>query len=254
MPFGQIKTTDVNHGIPIHSPPYPSTKDEFSDIECLSITYFTEAKAVAPLLPEELEIEDEPLVTFTLFKYGASPIGPYTEFVSQVEVKWNGKKYDWTIGLVLDNEGAIFSGREKYGIPKVFGNVVWDPSSTKPAPSGYLSGHVERPFGSKIVQFGFKPQQKIQGVGPIPEPEKFSLHLRSIPSPNIGMPPTIREFVPLNFHLTEGEIWTGTPSLGFTGVSDFDPVHKLPVVRYQGGTFVRHGAAVLEPVPKTYQI
>ncbi|EPE02863.1 acetoacetate decarboxylase [Ophiostoma piceae UAMH 11346] len=253
MPFGQIKTKEVNHGIPIHSPPYPHTNDEFSDIDCLSISYFTKAESVAPLLPEEFELEDEPLVTVNLFKYGTSPIGAYTEFVQSIEVTWQGEKYNWTVELILDNEGAIFSGREKYGIPKVFGNVVWDPSSAK-NPAGFVTGYVERPFGTKIVQLGLKPQKKVHGVQPLPDTGKTSLHLRSIPSANPGQPPVVREFVPLKFRLTEAEVWVGTPSVGFTGVSEFDPVHKFPVVRYNSGTLLRHASAVLEPCLQTYKI
>lgn len=254
MPFGKIKTKEVNHGIPIHSPPYPSTKDEFSDIDCLSITYYTKADAIAHMIPEELEIDDEPLVTLSLFKYGNSPIGAYTEFVQHVEVTWRGEKYDWTVELILDNQGAIFSGREKYGIPKVFGNVVWDPSSTKDVPPGFFSGYVERPVGSKIVQLGFKPQQRVQGVAPLPESGKRSLHLRSIPSANPGQPPVVREFVPLRFRMTEAEVWVGTPSVGFTGASDFDPVHKFPVVAYHSAKLLRHGVSVLEPCLETFKI
>ncbi|EFX06465.1 acetoacetate decarboxylase [Grosmannia clavigera kw1407] len=254
MPFGHIKTKEVNHGIPIHSPPYPHTADEFSDIDCLSISYFTKADALAPMIPEELEIDDEPLVILNLFKYGTTPIGAYTEFVQQVEVRWEGKKYLWTMELILDNQGAIFSGREKYGIPKVFGNVVWDPSSTKGVPSGFYTGYVERPVGAKIVQLGFKPQKKVHGLQTLPDSDQMSLHLRSIPSANPGQPPVVREFVPLKFRLTEAEVWTGIPSVGFTGMSDFDPVHKLPVIRYGSATLFRHASAVLDPCLQTYAI
>jgi len=254
MPFGTLKTDEVKHGIPVHSPPYPSSKDEFSDIDALVIRYRTSAAAVKGLLPQELEIEDEPIAVCTLFKYGMSPIGAYTEFVSHIEVRFQGVKYNYCLELILDNEGAIFSGREKYGIPKVFGSVAWDPTSTKPAPAGFVAGHVERPAGVKLAQFGFKPEAKVQGFGPIPRLGQSSLGLRSIPSPVIGDPPVVREFVPFEFQITEGEVWRGTGSLAFTGVSEFDPLHKVPVVRYESATLIRRASAVLHPATKTFSI
>ncbi|PNP73838.1 hypothetical protein FNYG_12797 [Fusarium nygamai] len=62
------------------------------------------------MIPEELELEEEPIVVLTLFNYGMSPIGPYNEFVCQVEVKFEGKKMPYFIELVLNNEGAIYAG------------------------------------------------------------------------------------------------------------------------------------------------
>lgn len=254
MPFGTLQTNQARHAIPLCSPPYPVGLDEFTDIDGLTIQYHTTYDAVKDLIPEECELEDEPLVTLTLFKYGFSPIGAYTEFISQVDVKWEGKIYPFSIELILDNEGAIFAGRERYGIPKVGGNVVWDPSGTVTAPPGFITGHVERPVGSKLVQFGFKPQKKVQDWGPLDRPKRETLHLRSIPAPNARDPPVVREFIPTWLQITHAEVWTGEGSLGLFNVSEFDPLHRLHVVRYVGATMVRRARAVLHPVTKTYPV
>jgi acetoacetate decarboxylase len=51
------------------------------------IKYYTTYDAVKDLVPEEFELEAEPLISLMLYNYRFSPIGPYTEFISCVEVK-----------------------------------------------------------------------------------------------------------------------------------------------------------------------
>ncbi|EXJ86978.1 acetoacetate decarboxylase [Capronia epimyces CBS 606.96] len=254
MPSGTLRTKENHGAIPLYSPPYPSGVDEFSDIECLYVQYQTKYDNVKDLVPEELELAQEPLVTLALYKYGMSPIGAYNEFVATVEVEYRGVKYPYTLELILNNQAAIFSGREKYGIPKVLGKVVWDPSAMVAQPSGFISGHVERPEGSKLAELGFKPLRKVQKLGPLRSPPRASLHLRSIPSCNPGQPPALREFVPAVFEVLEGEVWTGEPSVGLFNVSAFDPIHKLEVLRYVGATMIRHASAILHPVKETFPL
>ncbi|KAF4338313.1 acetoacetate decarboxylase [Fusarium beomiforme] len=254
MPFGTLKTKEARGPIPLCSPPYPVGLDEFTDITALVIQYHTTYDAVKDLVPEECELDDEPLVTLTLLGYGMGPIGAYNEFVSQVQVTWQGKKYTFAIELVLNNEGAIYAGRERWGIPKVMGNVVWDPSKINSAPNGIITGHVERPAGCKLVQFGFKPEKKLQDWGPLNNPKRESLQLRSIPAANCHDPPVLREFIPTWFEMTHAEVWKGEGSIGLFNGSEFDPIHRLKVVRYVGAAMLRNARAVLHPVTETFAI
>ncbi|KAH6959543.1 acetoacetate decarboxylase [Fusarium avenaceum] len=254
MPFGTLKTKEARGPIPLCSPPYPVGLDEFTGVQGLAIRYHTTYDAVKDLIPEECELEDEPLVIQTLWGYEMGPIGAYNEFVCQVEVKWEGKKYNFSIELILNNEGAIYAGRERWGIPKVQGNVVWDPYGINSAPNGIITGHVERPEGYKLVQFGFKPQKKVQDWGAVDHPKRESLHLRSIPAANSYDPPVLREFIPTRVEITHAEVWSGEGSIGLFNVSDFDPVHRLKVVRYVGAVMYRNARTVLHPVIKTFPI
>jgi acetoacetate decarboxylase len=52
-----------------------------------------------------------------------SSIGVYDEYIHQVEVRFKGEEYNYNLTLILNNESAIFAGREKFGLPKNFGNV-----------------------------------------------------------------------------------------------------------------------------------
>lgn len=254
MPFGTFKTKEARGPIPLCSPPYPAGLDEFTDVQILSVRYHTTYNAVKDMIPEECELEDEPLVTLTLFNYGMGPIGAYNEFVCQVEVKWEGRKLPFSIELILNNEGAIYAGRERWGIPKVMGNVEWDPSKANSAPNGIITGHVERPAGCKLVQFGFKPQKKVQDWGALNGMVRESLHFRSIPAANSHDPPILREFIPTAFEVTHAEVWAGEGSIGLFNVSEFDPVHRLKVVRYVGATMCRNARGVLHPISKTFPV
>jgi len=138
------------------------------------------------VVPDIFEIEDEPLCRSTLFLYHMSTVGTYTEYVHQIEVTWKGKKYDYVVGLVLDNESALFSGREKYGFPKVFGQVDLNIKTA----SGYLTGSVERPKGQHVVPLGFSLIAKYLGVINT-DNAKEMLTLWVIPLPVEGAPPDI---------------------------------------------------------------
>lgn len=254
MPFGTFKTKEARGPIPLCSPPYPVGLDEFTDVTVLSVKYHTTYDAVKDMIPEELELEDEPIVTLTLFNYGMGPIGPYNEFVCGVEVKFQGNKMPFSIELVLNNEGAIYAGRERWGIPKLMGVVEFDPSATNSAPNGIITGHVERPAGCKLVQFGFKPLKKVQDWGVLDGMKRQSLHLRSIPAANSHDPPILREFIPTCMEITHAEVWTGEGSIGLFNVSEFDPVHRLKVVKYVGATLCRGARTVLHPTSKTFAI
>ncbi|KAH8797950.1 acetoacetate decarboxylase [Xylogone sp. PMI_703] len=223
MPFGTLKTETVD-AIPPHSLSYSAGKTEFSDLEAPAYQLFYVSR-------RELEIEDEPRVTHTLFNWRFSTIGAYTEFMSQIEVTYRGEKQNYTLELILDNDGAIYLGRKRYGLPKVFGKVVFDPSATVPIPYGMLVGHVERPIGRPIMHFGFKPEAKLHGLTSLPGPGERIFSLRVVPSPTVGQPPAIREFVSLEFNIKEAEVWTGAGSIQFSAAFDFDVSHKLPIVR-----------------------
>lgn len=261
MSFGTLDTSKTTGPIPLHSPPYPHTTHKFSDIEGLFVRYKTDAETVRPLIPSQLKlVSDKPSAFCAILKYGMSSIGAYTEFLQGVHVEYQGKEYVYMLTLILDNEGAIFSGREQFGYPKVFGNVIFDPSnaSANVQNAGFITGSVERPHGRPIAHFGFKPFDRVQNFGPMPKDDGFMstkmINLRSIPSPNAGELPISRQFLEIDMEFTEAEVWVGDGTVNFTGASDFDPLHKVPVVEYETAIFLRKASAVVNPVTKTYDI
>ncbi|OCT49178.1 hypothetical protein CLCR_05238 [Cladophialophora carrionii] len=132
-------------------------------------------------------------------------MGAYTEFVSYVEVNYQGEKYDFALDLVLENEAVLFLGREHSGMPKVIGHVGFDRKNCGSSDGGALTAYVERPLGHRRIQFAFEADARVHGAKPLPPPEKRILVLRFFPGPGVGDDPVVREFVSLHMQVTEGD-------------------------------------------------
>lgn len=240
MPFGQLSVSS-NRGIPTFAPPYHPGITEFSDVNLLFITYRTSLASVRQFVPDMLELEDEPLVSTVFVDYGMSGVGAYKEYCHLVEVTYKGEKFDFGLSLILNNEAAIFSGREQFGYPKKFGNVTFDTDTG----TSILKGTVERPVGQRIVQFNFAPTQRIPGGPPKSGTKKRTLNLRVIPSPLEGAAPSLKELIPVVMDIDSQEAWLGQGSISFPEPSEFDPMHKIEILRYEHAIYVRRANCVL---------
>ncbi|KAK5444363.1 hypothetical protein LTS15_010478 [Exophiala xenobiotica] len=237
MPFGEVPVG--NTSIPQCSPPYTTGLNHFK-LSALVVEYYTTAAAAKAVIPDVLEIDDEPLCRSSVFNYSMSTVGHYKEYVHQIEVKWKGKKYNYCVTLILDNESAIFSGRETWGFPKVFGTVDMKIQTA----SAHIMSTIERPKGQHIVQVGFTPLSK--HTGPRPEGDRpESLTLRVIPSPVDGSAPDVKQLVSTEFAITGGDLWKGKGSVSFPIASEYNPFHKLPVVKYANAFYLDNADAVL---------
>lgn len=245
---GLIDATGIRGPSPIFAPPYFRGGGRFTDVDVLVVKYRTTRESVRALIPDTLSLEPQPLVTSTLVYYGMSPIGSYKELIHNIEVEYQGKKYDYSFLLILDNEDAVYGGREMYGYPKVLGVVEFNMKSEV---NGFIHGSVERPAGNPIVKYLFKPSRFIS-TGPLPPPANLNLNLRVIPNVLLGEKPSVRQFVPVDFRFDEGELWEGEASINYPSTSEFDPLHKFPVVSYESAHLIRHATASLLPVTQVF--
>ncbi|GME32782.1 Acetoacetate decarboxylase [Neofusicoccum parvum] len=94
MSFGTLSIKD--NAIPSFSPPYSNNPNKFSKITIISIAYRVTLASVQHLVPDVLELD----------------VGSYKEFLQFVEVIYKVEKFDYALFLALDNEAAIFAGRE----------------------------------------------------------------------------------------------------------------------------------------------
>ncbi len=246
MPFGTLKIN--GNSIPQFAPPYTVATNEFSGMSILTIPYRTTYESVRHFVPEELGLEDEPLVTALLVDYGMSTVGAYKEYVHVVEVKYNCETFDYCLSLVLNNESAIFSGREQFGYPKKFGKVSWVVDSG----SSIMSGHIERPVGQKLLQFNYSP---VQMLHEIPKGgRKKTLNLRVIPSPIPNQPPSVKELVPIDMDITASEAWLCSGSISFPEPSEHDPMHRIEILRYESAVLIRNATSVLRPPTEVFAL
>lgn len=237
MPLGKLSVG--NSAIPAFAAPYAPGITEFSDVDIIFIIYRTSYASVRHFVPDMLELEEEPLVTTGFLDYGMSGVGAYKEYCHLVEVTYRGEKFDFTLSLVLNNESAIFSGREQFGYPKKFGNVTFDTDTG----TSILKGSVERPIGQRIVQFNFAPTHRFPGS--FPKSDKRTLNLRVIPSPLQGAAPSLKELIPVVMEINSKEAWLGQGSISFPEPSDFDPMHRIDILRHEHAIFVRKAECVL---------
>lgn len=236
---GAISTQDIK-AVPVFASPYTrgTTAPGFSNVDILQFKYRTNGAIVRDLIPEQLALEEQPIVTTWVLDYKFSNTGPYKEFIHQVEVTFQEKKYDFSLLLVLDNEDAVYGGREKFGYPKVLGDIDFD-LSKRFGVGGFTTASVSRPVGNPIIEFMFKPANFL-GNGPVPPPANPGLNVRVIPNILTGAKPSVRQFIPITFKADVGERWQGVGSLKFPSTSEFDPLHKTPVVEYLGAELLRN--------------
>ncbi|PLB51379.1 acetoacetate decarboxylase [Aspergillus steynii IBT 23096] len=245
MPFGSLPVDGTP--IPQYAPPYSTQGNEYSDMTMLIVTYRTKADNVRPLVPDVLELEDEPLVTAMLLSHGMSTFGTYQEYVHAVEVTYNGERFDYNLSLILENEAAIFCGREQLGYPKKFGPV----SLMLETGSRVIQGQAEYPAGQKVVQFNYSPIRRLKEVT---FPAKRSLNLRVIPSAIPDQPSSVKELIPFAVDFVSDEAWEGSASISFPEPSDFHPMHRVGVLRYESAILVRRGTCAIHAATEVFPL
>ncbi|MGE1062228.1 acetoacetate decarboxylase [Megasphaera paucivorans] len=107
---------------PLISDPVPNISHKFNNRGYLYIVYKTDRKALEKVVPEPLQLLDEPLVRFeVMYMQDATGFGCYTESGQAIPVIYNGLKGDYLHMMYLDNFEAIAAGKESSAYPKKIG-------------------------------------------------------------------------------------------------------------------------------------
>ncbi|EWG41187.1 hypothetical protein FVEG_03342 [Fusarium verticillioides 7600] len=162
----------------------------------VAISYRIQVSQIQHLVPQELELEDQPIMTSLFIHYGTSTAAPSS------------------------------LGREIFGYPKIFGKVNFHPS----AGSRVMMGNVERPAARSLIEFELAPKAILgNSVGDATPPKV--LNLRVIPSTNPAEP-ALREFVVVDMQFEFSERWSGPGSLKFNKGFASTPWANLDVDSY----------------------
>jgi acetoacetate decarboxylase len=247
MSFGTLIVSDSP--LPVFSPSYSTSLIHYSSLSAIFITYRTALANVLPFVPSVLELEDEPLITAAIVVYPMSTLGAYNEYIHLVEVKYKGETFNYPISMILDNEAAIFLGREMYGYPKTFGAVTLQHETG----NATFLGTVEKPVGKQLVLVEFAPERPLEATEDGRESKRV-LGLRVIPSPVKGAKASVKELVPSKMVISGGETWVGKGSISFPAQTESHPMHRLGVLRYEGAMYVRGASAVIYPADKTWAL
>jgi acetoacetate decarboxylase len=116
-----MKVADVRKSafaMPLTSPSYPRGPYRFVDREYLIITYRTDPKALAKVVPEPLKAPDA-LVKYEFIRMPDSTgFGNYTESGQVIPVTLDGVHGGYVHSMYLDDDAPIAGGREIWGFPK----------------------------------------------------------------------------------------------------------------------------------------
>ena len=125
-----MKARDVvktAYSMPLTSPAYPRGPYRFFDREFLVITYRTDRDRLREVVPEPLEIEDDPLVKFEFIRMpNSTGFGDYTEAGQVIPVRLGKVKGGYSHAMYLNDGPPIFGGRELWGFPKKYAQPSLD--------------------------------------------------------------------------------------------------------------------------------
>lgn len=222
MPIaGKLTRASLGFSMPAHAPMYPAPPYVYDDARLVYYAYVTDAQKAAELLPQTVTVSDPPIATVTFATYPRSTLGQYLEVVHLVDVVFQDKPAKFAVALFVTSDAAMASGRELGGYPKKIAEIT----IREEGPSGLV--RIARPIGLVLAEGIYSVGSPIEFH--LPETHEY-LCLRLIPSPRSGAVPSVCELVRSHWTLDSGELWSGSGSLRFTGASDSDPLHLLPIL------------------------
>lgn len=212
--------------MPFTSPPCSNGPYEFFDREYFIINYRTDPELLRMVVPEPLQIPDDPIVSYEFIKMpNSTGFGDYTESGQVIEViDAEGRPANYTHNMFLNDFLPTAGGRELWGFPKKMATP-----SLKVDNTDTLLGTLD--YGSVRVATGTMAY-KYEGM----DKEKTRAGMESTPNyllkliPHVDGTPRICELV--RYFLTDvtvKEAYSGPATLQL-----FDhvmaPVSALPVL------------------------
>jgi acetoacetate decarboxylase len=105
--------------MPLTSPAFPPGPYRFRHREFLTIAYRTDPAKLRAVVPEPLEVNDDPIVKYEFIRMPDSTgFGDYTESGQVIPVSFRGKQGTYTLCMFLNDDPPIAGGRELWGFPK----------------------------------------------------------------------------------------------------------------------------------------
>ncbi|MDY0005662.1 MAG: acetoacetate decarboxylase family protein [Spongiibacteraceae bacterium] len=138
----------------------------------LKIKYLTDADKVAALLPPGITPAKEPEVNVRIYNFPVLNEPEYGVVVS-VNADYEGTPGEYTLGIGIDQEAAIYGSQERWGQPKYFANTRYF----------RLGNHVEASVthqGRTFIEFRGQVTRSVEPPAPYEEHEWWIKCLRSV--------------------------------------------------------------------------
>jgi acetoacetate decarboxylase len=249
---GRLSRNRMGDVMPAHAEPLNFTTASFREVDQVTFTYRTDTDAAAALLPADLEIDENPLVSVLFVSYGFSSVGPFREYIQAISASFRGEQVGYVPHIYITNERGMLAGREREGLPKLLADVALDTRSV--TTEGLVTARLSRPSDVLLAQGVFRPSELVGEISADTPRVGKLMGLRVIGSPVPRGPLAICELVPSAIEYSAGEIWSGDGSLSFTGASELSPVHRLPVVGDVEATALRNASFRVVRPTETYPV
>ncbi len=235
--MGRLTLDQFGATMPVTAPAIQDSPFWYRGVDMMFVQYRTDEEAIQRILPEGLEMQDDPVAVVTVADYHFSTFGPYPETILAVPCLLDGEPVSYTHYLFTDQEAPLIAGREVWGYAKKLAHIEIINQSEQ------TMGIVERPKGNRILTAVMRTVDNVPGDDFAAAP---SISLKMIPNAedqgNRGQ--SICQLVRTEYEIapvvgTDGitEMWSGPGSLVYDAQSANDPWHELPVREVMGCTF-----------------
>jgi acetoacetate decarboxylase len=249
---GRLDTTALPSNQPAVSPLYPAGPWKAFNSKSIAVIYETDLEPVLDLLPPELSPMTTPPQVICLL-HGAFDFatggGAAMEMTPLIPVLYEGEPhlYRWVGYLGEGTEERFAAGREMFGDQSKLARIEFEQRLGR----GVMMGTVERPAGHRLVT------QIVGPVGRQCDAGEFELYptigIRVLPDSS-GQAPEVAELYRSEVHATLRRAADGSPMLFsgpgtvVLGVSEQDPLYRLPVRRVAGAYYAEFGTLTHGPV------
>ncbi|NQV21407.1 MAG: acetoacetate decarboxylase family protein [Rhodospirillales bacterium] len=227
--MGRLTLDKFGATMPVTAPAIQESPFWYRGVTMMFVQYRTDEEALLRVLPEGLELGDDPTAVVAIGDYHFSTFGPYPEAIFSIPCLLDGEPVSYAHYLFVDQEAPLIAGREVWGYAKKLAHIEFIRQSEE-----YMA-IVERPRGNRILTAVMRTVDNVPAENFVSLP---SVALKMIPDaePNGNRGQAISqlvrtevEFAPVTATDGLSEVWTGPGSLVFDAQSANDPWHELPV-------------------------
>jgi acetoacetate decarboxylase len=214
---GKLGKERFGASMPVHASLFQNLPHIFRNSRAAFFRYITDGEQAAELLPSALELTDPPTAVLVLVEHPWTTSGPFNEAIQFLICAYKGRTVQYVPHILVNSDVAMAAGRESYGYPKKIAHIEFVRENE------ILACWVERPRGFRICSGLIRPEQPLD---PSVLQSVPTVCLRVIPA-TAG--PQLAQLIEVGADMRIKELWVGSGSCHFTGISDLDPWHRIPV-------------------------
>jgi len=175
-----------------------------------------------PIFMLEGKFRIENIISYgKLGHFGWSTAGPYMEILQAVDVEYGGEQCIFFTQAGVSYSIPLMAGRETLGFPKKVGVISFVRHED------VVGIYYERPQGLRLITAVFR---EISPVDPTPESTIIKgITLRVILSPEPDVRYSLVELIKGELEFKPKELWIGEGNCSYSGLSELDPWHQIPV-------------------------